>query len=117
MYWSEALRALSLLPGDRGTPDLVTKAVGGSVDTAALRAQYRKRVAFKADKACRLAEVTSCWAKGSDGRVGAQVDCPEHLMRGRDSAGRCGSLLVGALGQCLASDAVAGGAKKGAGRR
>ena len=38
-------------------------------------------------------------------RIGAQVDCPDHVMRGRDSP-KCSSLLVTQLGQCLAADAA-----------
>ena len=69
----------------------------------ALRGEYRKRVALSADKHCRLAEVTSCWRKQPDGSVGEQCDCPPHVMKGRDN-GRCASLVVAQLGQCLAAD-------------
>ena len=106
-YFSEALRALQLLPGDRGTPAILTQNTGGSVGAAELRAQYGRRVALRADKACRLSEVTSCWSKGADGRIGVQVDCPEHVMRGRDN-GSCSRLLIGALGQCFADDGKTG---------
>ena len=73
------------------------------VDAAALRGEYRKRVALSADKHCRLAEVTSCWRKQPDGSVGEQCDCPPHVMKGRDNS-RCASLVVAQLGQCLAAD-------------
>ena len=66
-YFDEALRAMRELPGDRGTPGILTRNVGGTVDAAALRGEYRKRVALSADKHCRLAEVTSCWRKQPDG--------------------------------------------------
>lgn len=104
-YFAEALRAMSLLPGDRGTPAALSAHVGGSVSAAELRSAYAKRVALRADRSCRLAEVTTCWSKLADGRVGAQVDCPDHVMRGRDSP-KCSSLLVTQLGQCLAADAA-----------
>ena len=99
----EALRAMRELPGDRGTPEMLTRNVGGTVDAAALRGEYRSRVALSADKHCRLAEVTSCWRKQPDGSVGEQCDCPPHVMKGRDN-GRCASLVVAQLGQCLAAD-------------
>ena len=102
-YFDEALRAMRELPGDRGTPEMLTRNVGGTVDAAALRGEYRKRVALSADKHCRLAEVTSCWRKQPDGSVGEQCDCPPHVMKGRDN-GRCASLVVAQLGQCLAAD-------------
>ena len=52
-YFDEALRAMRELPGDRGTPEMLTRNVGGTVDAAALRGEYRKRVALSADKHCR----------------------------------------------------------------
>ena len=108
-YFSEAVRAFAMLPGQRGTPEVLTKAVGGSVATAALRAAYSKRVALSADKQCRLTEVTTCWEKRPDGRVGKQIDCPEHVMNGRDRGHQCASLRITQLGQCLAGD---GGRKR-----
>jgi ribonuclease T2 len=101
----QAVRAFAMLPGQRGTPDVITKNVGGSVSTAALRAAYAKRVALSADKQCRLTEVTTCWEKLPDNRVGKQVDCPDHVMNGRDRGGsQCSSLRITQLGQCLAAD-------------
>jgi hypothetical protein len=91
---------LALLPGDQGTPHEITANVGGSVPAAPLRAKYAKAVAIKADKQCQLSEVTSCWAKLPDGRVGKQVDCPPHVMSGRDSP-KCSTFKINALGQCL----------------
>jgi len=110
-YFEEALRAMQSLPGERGTPRSLVAAVGGRVEAQQLRAEYAHRVAVRADKHCRLAEVTTCWAKREDGRVGPQVDCPSSVMRGRDSqtqSGKCSTLYVTALGQCLAADAAKG---------
>jgi ribonuclease I len=103
-YFSEELRALSMLPGDRGTPTLLSQHVGGDVRTTDLRGAYPRRVGLRADEHCRLVEVTSCWEKLADGRVGKQCDCPEHVMRGRDSTS-CATLRVTQLGQCLKADA------------
>jgi len=99
-YFTEALRAFTLLPGDRGTPATLTANVGGSVGADALRATYAKKVAIKADRNCSLSEVTSCWAKRPDGTVGAQIDCPEHIMKSRDSPS-CSSIRINQLGQCM----------------
>ena len=33
-----------------------------------------------------------------------QVECPEHVMRGRDRADSCAALKITQLGQCLAND-------------
>ena len=94
-----------------------TQRAGASVAADELREQYARRVAVRVDKACRLSEVTSCWSRTADGRLAEQVDCPDHVMRGRDSSsarggGACSSVLVGALGQCLAADAAAGGKRR-----
>ena len=94
---------MASLPGDRGTPKLVSEHVGGDISAAELRRSYAKRVAVRADKQCRLSEVTSCWAKAPDGTVGQQVDCPEHVMKGRDTPA-CASLRITQLGACLAGD-------------
>eukprot|EP00962_Isochrysis_galbana_P028127 scaffold8866_cov96-Isochrysis_galbana.AAC.2 len=111
-YFAAALEAMKRLPGDRGTPPAITAHVGGQVDAAQLRAQYSRRVAVRGDGACRLSEVTSCWAKGPGGAVGPQVDCPAHVMAGRDSP-RCSTFLINALGECLLAD----GGKGGGGRQ
>jgi ribonuclease T2 len=106
-YFNEALRAMQALPGDRGTPALVSDNVGGAVSAAALRAEYPKRVALRANKDCILSEVTSCWEKRADGRVGALIDCPSHVMRGRDTA--CATLKITELGKCLRKAGKKGG--------
>ncbi len=77
--------------------------VGGEVDAAALRREYGRRVAIRGDKHCRLSEVTSCWAKAPGGTVGPQIDCPPHVMGGRDSP-RCSKFVINELGKCLAGD-------------
>ena len=100
-YWNEVLRAFKQLPGDRGTPQLLTNSVGASVDAAALRSAYSRRVAVRADRMCQLSEVTSCFAKQPDGSVGPQVDCPAHVMKGRDSP-ECATFRITQLGQCMA---------------
>ena len=62
-------------------------------------------MALSADKQCRLTEVTTCWEKLPDNRVGKQIDCPDHVMNGRDRGGsQCSSLRITQLGQCLAAD-------------
>ena len=98
-YFAEALRAMQALPGNRGTPAIITASVGGSVPTSAVRNAYDKQVAIRTDKGCSLAEVTSCWMKAPDGTVGPQVDCPAHVMGGRDT--HCSVLRITALGECL----------------
>ena len=94
---------MQALPGDRGTPNAVVSAVGGNVRASDVRSAYAHKVALRGDKHCRLAEVTTCWSKQADGRIGKQVDCPDHVMRSRDSP-KCSSFVISALGQCYADD-------------
>lgn len=47
-------------------------------------------------------------------QVGPQVDCPATVMKSRDTqsqSGKCATLHVTALGQCLAADAAKGRGK------
>ena len=110
-YFNEALKAMAQLPGTRGTPTLLSENVGGAVPMASLRAAYARKVAIRADRECRLTEITSCWEKAPDGTVGKQIDCPAHVMKGRDNYS-CGAIRVTQLGQCLAGDGQKGGGKR-----
>ena len=99
-YFEEALRAQSMLPGSGGTPKIISQNVGGVISQKQLRGSYKKRVGIQADQLCRLKEVTTCWAKGPDGKVGEQVDCPLHVMTGGRNHSPCEFLKIVQLGQC-----------------
>ena len=103
-YFQEALRAMQHIGGDRGTPKLLTNNSGGKVKVEELRSQYAKKVAIRADKYCRLTEVTTCWKRLSDGRVGPMTDCPDSTMQGRDGTRRCSFLHLTAVGKCNVSN-------------
>lgn len=107
-YFQAAVRAMDALPGDRGTPELLTKNVGGEVSQAELRKIYHYQVGIKADKQCRLEEVTTCWAKKPDGNIGHQVNCPAHVMSGGRNNCKCKQYHITKLGQCLAGDGTKG---------
>jgi len=111
IYFAEALKAMKYLPGDRGTPKVITDSVGGEVNAETLRSEYGRKVAIRGDKQCRLSEVTSCFAKGPGGTVGPQTDCPPHVMAGRDSP-RCSKFVINALGVCNIGDGEASKKKK-----
>jgi len=51
-----------------------------SVDDFVQRFGGEKMVALKADRQCRLEEITTCWSKYSDGGVGRQIQCPDHVL-------------------------------------
>eukprot|EP00518_Triparma_eleuthera_P021648 CAMPEP_0197570982 /NCGR_PEP_ID=MMETSP1320-20131121/41645_1 /TAXON_ID=91990 /ORGANISM="Bolidomonas sp., Strain RCC2347" /LENGTH=200 /DNA_ID=CAMNT_0043133455 /DNA_START=362 /DNA_END=961 /DNA_ORIENTATION=+ len=76
-------------------PPLLLEATNGGkiaavLKTDELRGAYPKKVAIKTDRRCRLAEITSCYARssslllGSTG-VGRQIDCPEAILHFRDT--------------------------------
>ena len=109
VYFTEAMRAMKALPG-KGTPNEITSNVGKNLPVNDLRSAYPKRVAILADKSCRLTELTTCWSKGSDGSVGHLIDCPEHVMKGRDT--HCSSVLINQLGACLHADGKKSGRRE-----
>lgn len=129
-YFAEAVRVVESLTGpggaskfDRGTPTAIIAKIGAAEGIPAneLRLSYAKHVAVSVDKHCRLQEVTTCWRKEDDGRVGEQIHCPEHVMRSsRNSLNEesCARVSIVKLGQCLAGELkrAAQGAGKGAGQ-
>jgi len=105
-YFHEALRTQSMLPGSGGTPKLITENVGRAISQQQLRGSYRKRIGIQTDKLCRLKEITSCWAKGPDGKVREQVDCPQHVMKGGRNHSPCEFLKIVQLGKCEPRDGL-----------
>lgn len=61
-------------------------------------------IAFKSDKFCRLEEITTCWEKQRDGRVGNQIPCPSHVLASaRNNAiteHKCSKLWLDAPNEC-----------------
>jgi ribonuclease T2 len=111
LYFKESLRTMLSLPRtDRGTPEIISKNVGGSVRSDDLRKCYDKQVAIKVSPNCVLEEITTCWAKevknAGEGmlKVGRQMDCPDYLMKGARNncdSKRCkGIVHITKLGQC-----------------
>lgn len=80
-------------PGAALSVDSLVKEFGGPT-----------KVALKADKHCRLEEITTCWSKLPDGSVGEQVDCPDHVLASaRNSAviySNCNSVWLDSAGSC-----------------
>lgn len=114
LYFSEAVRVVESLTGpggaskfDRGTPTAVVAKIGAAVPANELRLSYARHVAIRVDKHCRLEEVTTCWAKREDGRVGEQIHCPDHVLksaRNNLADGSCASVNIAKLGQCMAHE-------------
>lgn len=60
---------LATYSGEHVAIDEIYEEIGGA-----------KRVALMASKFCQLQEITTCWSKNSDGTVGEQIDCPDHVL-------------------------------------
>ena len=72
------------------------------IPTSALRSAYKKKVAIKTDRRCRLTEITCCYARSSSllgaTSVGSQVDCPDAVLHFRDTT--CKDVKVTPAGHC-----------------
>ena len=84
--------------------DLLNDTAGDSVavDDLVQELGGPKKVAVMSNKFCQLEEITTCWAKTSDGSVGDQVDCPDHVLgSSRNSAvlQKCKSLALDQSGE------------------
>lgn len=99
------MRAMLMIPRtDRGTPDLIKQNIGGQISSKELRACYTKAIGIKVSNKCELQEVTTCWSKAPNGKVGQPVDCPEYILKGlRNNCDgkKCkGIIKVPKLGEC-----------------
>jgi hypothetical protein len=81
-YWTEALRAMTALPGEGGTPGIISGNVGGTVPNHQLRAAYHKQVAVRTDKQCRCEPSARAALHAWSSSVGFQAwftACPPPL--------------------------------------
>ena len=63
--------------------DLLKQSSGEVVDVRKLHVfAGGKKIAVKASKQCQLQEITTCWSKEIDNRVGPQIDCPSYILKG-----------------------------------
>ena len=56
-----------------------------SLDISKLREAVNRRIAVKASQYCQLEEITLCFEKTEGGLVGPLIDCPDSVMKRRDS--------------------------------
>eukprot|EP01124_Arcella_intermedia_P012333 TRINITY_DN1869_c1_g1_i1.p1 TRINITY_DN1869_c1_g1~~TRINITY_DN1869_c1_g1_i1.p1 ORF type:complete len:305 (+),score=27.38 TRINITY_DN1869_c1_g1_i1:12-926(+) len=87
------------------TAECLRDASGDAIELEELWEEYgsERVVAFKADKFCRLEEITTCFRRNADGTVGDQVECPEHVLASqRNSAvlNGCSRVWLDSPGQC-----------------
>lgn len=108
-YFTASLDALKRLPGDRGTPELLTKSVGGSVAAEALRASFGspESVVLSCDASCNLQQVGVCLAHDAGGLPTTPVACPSIVTRSSYDNGcftrGCKQINVTRAGACAAS--------------
>ena len=65
-----------------GLRDLLADSAGAALPLSEVLGALggERRAAIMTDKFCRLAEITTCYAKRPDGTVGERVDCPAHVL-------------------------------------
>jgi ribonuclease I len=78
VYFSEAIKSLLALPGDRGTPQKLTSNLGKKIKATELRAAFEhpESVVLSCDAKCNLSQVGICLANGANADACCQV-CPE----------------------------------------
>ena len=105
-YFSSTIEALLSLPGDQGTPALLTDNVGKSVALDALRSAFQESgsVVFRCDDRCNLAEVGVCFGVGAQGKPTTRIPCPRNVTdsssnscMGSGSQPRCPTVKVQAV--------------------
>jgi ribonuclease T2 len=81
VYFSEAIKTLLALPGDRGTPQNLTDNIGKKVKATELRAAFGhpESVVLSCDAKCNLSQVGICLANGADGLPKDRVACPKNV--------------------------------------
>jgi ribonuclease T2 len=81
-YFSEAIKSLLALPGDRGTPGKLASSLGKKVKATELRSAFEhpESVVLSCDAKCNLSQVGICLANGSDGLPAGRVACPKNVI-------------------------------------
>jgi ribonuclease T2 len=100
-YFSQAIKALLALPGDRGTPTKLTSAIGKKIKATDLRAAFEhpESVVLSCDSKCNLSQVGICIANGTDGLPKDRIACPKDVTSAEYDNGcfvknRCKSITV-----------------------
>lgn len=118
-YFSAAIAALKALPGDQGTPALLTQNVGGTVSTTDLQAAFGspESVMLSCDASCNLTQVSICLANGDSGQPGTRVACPNNTTSSSYDNGcftqNCKAVTIQAAGQCGGGSPSTGGTGSG----
>ncbi|PTL79943.1 hypothetical protein [Vitiosangium sp. GDMCC 1.1324] len=115
-YFSSALSSLLALPGDQGTPELLTKNIGGTVAATDLRAAFGapESVMLSCDSSCNLSQVSICLTHAASGQPGTRTTCPSNVTSSTYDNGcfvdnRCPNVTLQAVGQCGAGGSGSSG--------
>ena len=62
--------------------DLLNNFAGDSISISDIYEEYGgvKKIAISSNQSCQLQELTTCWEKLPNGKVGEQIDCPDHVL-------------------------------------
>jgi ribonuclease T2 len=100
-YFSEAIKSLLALPGDRGTPKKLTSNLGKKIKATELRSAFEhpESVVLSCDAKCNLSQVGICLANGADGLPKDRVSCPKNVSNAEYDNGcfvknRCKSITI-----------------------
>jgi ribonuclease T2 len=105
-YFRAAVAQLKSLPGDQGTPALLTKGVGATVRLTELQAAFGdpSAVLLSCDSGCRLEQVGICFAHDEKNRPTSQIPCPKNTRVAPYTnscvLNKCDTISVQAAGQC-----------------
>jgi ribonuclease T2 len=118
-YFSAAISALKRLPGDQGTPDLLTQNIGGTVSATDLRAAFGspESVMLSCDSSCNLTQVSICLTNGASGQPTTRTACPSNTTTSAYDNGcfvnNCQNVTIQATGQCSSGGSSSGGSSSG----
>ncbi|WP_224242557.1 ribonuclease T2 family protein [Hyalangium gracile] len=118
-YFSAAISALKSLPGDQGTPGLLTKSVGGTVAATELRAAFGspESVMLSCDSSCNLSQVSICLANTNSPPFVTRTACPSNATSSSYDNGcfvnNCQNVTIQAAGQCSSGGSSSGGGTGG----
>ena len=106
-YFSESIKALLALPGDKGTPKVLADNIGKKVTANDLRValEHPESVVLSCDKDCNLSQVGICLESDAGGRPAGRVACPKNVTTGEYDNGcfinnRCPAITIQDMNHC-----------------
>lgn len=118
-YFSAAISSLKSLPGDQGTPALLTKSIGGTVATTDLQAAFGspESVMLSCDSSCNLSQVSICMTNDASGLPSTRTACPSNATSSSYDNGcfvnKCQNVTIQSAGQCTSGGSGSGSSGSG----